>query len=138
MHSIFHKKKFPKMDGFNWTPYVCVYIYIYTFVKIVFKLTCFAYLIKNIEHHDSWLDFWDSQEFGVNKNKYRLNFWRSNAMITIFATTCSYGKSWVVELWIHHFYSTTHDFATWASCSKSCGLNIFISELPKLDMLVPL
>ena len=57
-------------------PHMCVYtyIYIYTFVKIVFKLTCFAYLIKNIEHHDSWLDFWDSQEFGVNKNTYRLNF----------------------------------------------------------------
>ena len=52
------KKNFLKWMGLI-EPHMCVYtyIYIYTFVKIVFKLTCFAYLIKNIEHHDSRLDF---------------------------------------------------------------------------------
>jgi len=33
----------------------------------------------------------------------------SKAETITIATICSCGKSWVVELWTHHFYSTTHD-----------------------------
>ena len=32
----------------------------------------------------------------------------SNAKTITIATTCSRGKSWVVDLWTHYFYSMTH------------------------------
>ena len=32
-----------------------------------------------------------------------------NARATTFSTICLRGKLWVVELWTHHFYFTTHN-----------------------------
>ena len=55
----------------------------------------------------------------------------SKAGSTTIVTTCSCGKSWVVEFWTHHFYSTTHNLLRGQVVAKVVISTFFQKEYDK-------